>query len=265
MNGERSPLRWAGMEMTILNVEVACGHSLRSQSIEESYFRPARYAQIRVFKRLLFLRWFWDDFDSLRVEHSDVVTVSVEHFYAQHKMFPFVRVRYEERLRSAILFPVVQIQLLHVVVWVSDSNEGTELGRLLTLPFSDHLLLAESPALAEEVNARRRTEESLLVAIRLLSYLQWAKDCCNKKPQRTCRFNQCLDQDNSIRTMRLRAVRELLLRSSCASHNFICLDGSSIIWFHCIIISFRLEFFHYFRFFFQQQKINSLWLIQIMK
>ena len=100
------------------------------------------------------------------------MSTSVEHLYAQHKVFPFVGVGDEEGFGGAILFAVVEVQLLHVVVRIADADEGAELRGLFTFAFSYHLLLPQSPALAKEVDARRGTEESLFIAVRFLGHLK---------------------------------------------------------------------------------------------
>lgn len=95
MNGESTPLRGAGMKVAVFDVKVSSWDGLRAESIEEGNFGAAGDAQIGIFQRLLFLWRLWDNFDSFRVEHADIVSTSVEHLYAQHKVFPFVGVGYE--------------------------------------------------------------------------------------------------------------------------------------------------------------------------
>ena len=65
----------------------------------------------------------------------------------------------------------VQVQLLHLLVAVADADEGTELSALLRLALPLHLLPLLPPAVTVEVDARRGTEESLLVAVGLLGHL----------------------------------------------------------------------------------------------
>lgn len=100
------------------------------------------------------------------------MSTSVEHLYAQHKVFPLVGVGDEESFGSAILFSIVEVQLLHVVVGIADANEGAQLRGLFTFTFSYHLLLPQSPAFAKEVDAWRWTEESLFIAVRFLGHLK---------------------------------------------------------------------------------------------
>lgn len=97
------------------------------------------------------------------------MSAAVEHLHRQHEVFPLVRVRNVKCLGGAILFAVVQIELLHVLVGVADTNKGAKLRGLFGLAVPEHLLLAHPPAVAEQVDAGRRTEESLLVAVRFLS------------------------------------------------------------------------------------------------
>ena len=65
----------------------------------------------------------------------------------------------------------VQIQLLHVLFAVADANECAQLAALLRLAGPLHLLTLPPPAVAVQVDARRRTEKTLLVTVRLLSNL----------------------------------------------------------------------------------------------
>lgn len=44
------------------------------------------------------------------------MTASIKHLYAQHKVLSLIGVRDEKGLGGAILLPIIQIQLLHVVV-----------------------------------------------------------------------------------------------------------------------------------------------------
>ena len=65
----------------------------------------------------------------------------------------------------------VEVELLHVLVGVADTDEGAELRSLLGLPCPRHLLPLLPPSVAVEVDAGRRTEEALLVAVGLLRHL----------------------------------------------------------------------------------------------
>lgn len=65
----------------------------------------------------------------------------------------------------------VEVQLLHVLVGVADADERAQLAALLALAGALHLLALPPPAVAVEVDAGRRAEEPLLVAVRLLRHL----------------------------------------------------------------------------------------------
>lgn len=113
--------------MSVLNVEVARRHRLRAEAVEQRDLRAAGDAQVGVLQRLLLLRWLRDDFDALGVKHADVVPAAVEHLHAQHEMLALVGVGDEQRFGRAVLLAVVEVELLHVVVRVADSDEGTKL------------------------------------------------------------------------------------------------------------------------------------------
>ena len=118
---------------------------------------------ICIFERLLLFRWFWYHFDSLTMEKSYILSITVEHFNREHEMLPFVRVwyvqgfgrtvllqRYGKKYENSKLFRLfhncqdhkdglaggkylaIQIQLLVILVSVTNANEGTELRALLT-------------------------------------------------------------------------------------------------------------------------------------
>lgn len=159
------------MKMSVLHMQIPSRDRLRPQPIEKRHFGTARDAQIRVLQRLLLLGRLRYHLDSLAVEHADVVPGPVKHLHRQHKVFPLVRVGYEQRLGRTVLLPVVQVQLLHVLVRVADADERAQLRRLLRLALAQHLLLAQPPAVAEQVDAGRRAEEALLVAVGLLGDL----------------------------------------------------------------------------------------------
>lgn len=94
--------------------------------------------------------------------------VSIEHLHGQHEVFPLIGVRYVQGLSGAVLLAIVKVQLLHVLVGVADANEGAQLGRLLCLTLTQHALAPQPPAIPKKVNARRRAEEALFVAVRFL-------------------------------------------------------------------------------------------------
>src|SRR5579863_9664980 len=66
----------------------------------------------------------------------------------------------------------VEVQLLHVLVRVPNSDEGTKLCPLLTLSVLQELLPFPPPAVPIQVDAGGRAEKSLLVPVRLLCYLR---------------------------------------------------------------------------------------------
>lgn len=115
------------MEMSIFHMQIARRHRLRSQSIEKCYVRSTGYAEVGIFQRLLLLRRLRNHLYPLRVEQSDVVAIAIEHFHRQHEVLPFVRIRNEQRFRRTILFAIVQVQLLHIVLRITDANECTQL------------------------------------------------------------------------------------------------------------------------------------------
>lgn len=112
VDGERAPLRRAGVEIAFLHVQVPRADRLRPEPVEQRHLGAAGYAQVCVLKRLFLLRRFRYHLDSLAVERADVVAHVVEHPHHQHEVLPLVRVRYEQRLGRAILFPVVQVERL---------------------------------------------------------------------------------------------------------------------------------------------------------
>ena len=63
----------------------------------------------------------------------------------------------------------IKIQLLHVLVGVSDSDECAKLRSGLGFSGTLHLLLLPSPSVAVEIDAWGWAEEAFLVAVRLLS------------------------------------------------------------------------------------------------
>lgn len=56
---------------------------------------------IRVLERLLLFGWFRNNLDALRVEYSNIFTVSIEHFDGKHEMLPFVRITNVQSFCSA--------------------------------------------------------------------------------------------------------------------------------------------------------------------
>ena len=104
------------------------------------------------------------------MEDPDVGAVPVEHLQREHEVLPLVRVRYEERLRGAVVLPI-EVELLHVLVRVADADEGAELRTLLRFSCPLHLLPLPPPSVAVEIDAGGRTEEALLVAVGLLGHL----------------------------------------------------------------------------------------------
>lgn len=168
VNRKRPPLRRARVEVPVLDVQITGGDRLRAEPVEQRDFGTGRDAQVGVLERLFLFGGFRDDFDSFAVEHADVVSGAVEHFYGEHEVFALVRVGYVEGFRGAVLLAVVEVELLHVLVRVADADEGAELGGLFGFAFAEHLFLAQSPAITEEVYARGRAEEAFFVAVRLL-------------------------------------------------------------------------------------------------
>ncbi len=63
------------------------------------------------------------------MEDPNISAVAVEHFQRQHKVFSLVRIRDEQCFGSAVMF-AIEVELLHVLIGVSDADEGTQLGVL---------------------------------------------------------------------------------------------------------------------------------------
>lgn len=99
------------------------------------------------------------------------MAVPIEHLDGQHEVFSLVRVGYVKGLGGTVLLAVVEVELLHVLVGVADADEGAQLRRLLGLSLAQHALASQPPPITEQVDARRRAEEALLVAVRLLRHL----------------------------------------------------------------------------------------------
>lgn len=99
------------------------------------------------------------------------MAIAVEHFHRQHKVFALIGIGDEQRFGGAILFAVVQVQLLHILVGVADPDEGAQLRITFGDALAQHVLLSMAPAVAEQVDAGRRTEEALLVAVGFLRHL----------------------------------------------------------------------------------------------
>lgn len=169
---ERAPLRRRRVKVPVLDVQIARGHRLRAQPVEEGHLRPAGDAQVGVLQRLLLLGRLRNNFDALAVEHADVVSRPVEHLHRQHEVLPLVGVGYVQSFGGAVLFAVVEVQLLHVVVGVPYADEGAELGRLIGVSVPEHLFVAETPPFAEEIDAGGRAEEAFFVAVGLLGDLR---------------------------------------------------------------------------------------------
>lgn len=64
---------------------------------------PAFPLTICVFEGLLLLWGFWNHFNPLAIEYTDILSVSKEHFHSQHKMFSLVRVRYIKSLCCTVV------------------------------------------------------------------------------------------------------------------------------------------------------------------
>lgn len=124
------PLRGTGMKVSILDVQVPRGDSLRAQPVEEGYVGPAGNAQVRVLQRLFLLGRFRDHLDALRVEDANVLAVAIEHLYGEHEVLPLVRIGDEECLGRTVLLVVVQVQRLAVLVRVADSDVRAQLHAL---------------------------------------------------------------------------------------------------------------------------------------
>jgi len=90
VNGERTPLRRARMEITILHVKITRADRLRAQSIEKRHFRATGDAQVRVLQGLLLLGRLRDHLDTLAKEHANVVPATVEHLDGEHKVLALV-------------------------------------------------------------------------------------------------------------------------------------------------------------------------------
>ena len=60
------------------------------------------------------------------MEHANFVSIGVEHFEGEHEVFSLITIRYEEGLGRAVV-ATVEVQLLHLLVRVSNSNKSTEL------------------------------------------------------------------------------------------------------------------------------------------
>ena len=86
-------------------------------------------------------------------------------------MLPLVAVGDEEGFRGAVVLSI-QVQLLHLLVGVADADEGAQLRVVLRGAGAVQLLPLALPALAVEVDARRRAEEPLFVAVGLLRDLR---------------------------------------------------------------------------------------------
>ena len=106
------------------------------------------------------------------MEHTDIMSATIKHFHRKHKMLPLIRVRNVKCLCRAILFTIVQVELLHVLVGITDSDKRAQLGGLLALSFSKHLFLTHSPSISKQIDTWRRTEESFFVTVRFLRNLR---------------------------------------------------------------------------------------------
>ena len=84
---------------------------------------------IGVLEALFFLGGLGDHFDTFTMEDANISAIAVEHFERQHKVFSLVRIRDEQCFGSAIVF-AIEVELLHVLIGISDADEGTQLGAL---------------------------------------------------------------------------------------------------------------------------------------
>ena len=85
-------------------------------------------------------------------------------------MLALVRVGDEQGLGGAEVLGVEQ-ERLHFALRVADADQGGYLRRLLAAAAVEQLLALDRPPVAHQVDARRRTEEALLVAVGLLRHL----------------------------------------------------------------------------------------------
>lgn len=85
----------------------------RTQGI--CFLASLRSLTVSILEGLLLLARFGDDFNSTRIELSQILPVGVEHFDTQHEVLPLIGVRDEECFRRRIVLPGLQIQLNHVL------------------------------------------------------------------------------------------------------------------------------------------------------
>ena len=102
------------------------------------------------------------------MKHTNIASIAIEHFQRELEVFSLITIRYKEGLGSAVV-ATVEVQLLHVKVRVANSDKSTELGSLLAVSHAQQFLSLVPPAVSVQVDAGRRTEESLLVPVGLLS------------------------------------------------------------------------------------------------
>ena len=114
-------------DLSLLNRATLLPEAMHTTNISFNVdFNVDHKLTIRVLDALFLLRWFWYHFYTLWYKGSSLKTIGMKEFGSESEVFPLVCIWDEESLGCRILF-IVDVQLLHVSIIVSNTNKTTQL------------------------------------------------------------------------------------------------------------------------------------------